>query len=373
MEAKSVRAINEQKASAPMARRRRWLIGPLISLLTVIVFLGGLELVAYAWEQNTAQGPLGWTLVASRRMLTERHGTEQQPYFLLEPDRDYNWEGVPVHINSRGLRTPEFSVPKPPNTFRILNLGDSVVFGWEVRQEDTYGQKLASILNQRDDSRSYEVINAGVPGWDLETERRFLIQEGLDYQPDLILLDLTIVNDIHIDEPSEERERHALFDWLRDNTYSWPFLTTQARFLLSKKRGPEAIPVLNPSTDVDFYFPLDKNDEIWDELWQEIAGMYEAAQEHGIDLRIVAFPTALQINSAAHPHVPQQVFGERAQKTGIDFIDLTPIFQQECERLPEPACEGFENKLFADVWMHPTELGHQLTADYLVDTLEDRS
>ena len=62
-------------------------------------------------------------------------------------------------------------MPKPAGTYGILNLGDSVVFGWEVRQEDTYGKQLEKMLNTqanlnlvRTNESGYEVINAGVPG-----------------------------------------------------------------------------------------------------------------------------------------------------------------------------------------------------------------
>lgn len=371
METKQL-STDEKKSKAKSNRRRlHWLAGPLIALITIILFLGTLELVAYFWERNTAQGPLGWTLVASRRMPPVRYGSDDQPYFLLEPNQGYIWEGIPVHINSRGFRTEEFAIPKPPDTYRILNLGDSVAFGWEVREEDTYGQQLAEILNQQTDGRNYEVINAGVPGWSLNTERNFLEQEGLNYQPDLVLLDLTIVNDIYAEDSPNEEKRFSLFDWLRDNTYAWPFLTIQTRFLLSKQYGPEAIPVLNPGTNPEFYFPLDKNDSVWDKQWRVIAEMHQAAKEQGAEFVIVAFPTALQVNSSAHPNIPQQVFGDRAREKGINFVDLTPVFQEACEGINRSDCEGFENKLFADVWMHPTKLGHELAAQHLAKVLNE--
>ncbi len=371
MESEHTTEAGKQVSLVKPRRRFRWLVGPAISVAALILFIGAIELVAYIWEQKTAQGPLGWTLVASRRMAVEVHGSEDQPYFLLEPGQDYNWEGVPVHISSRGLRNDEFEVPKPQDTYRILNLGDSVAFGWEVDQEETYGYQLVDLLNQQDKSQNYEVINAGVPGWSLETERNFLLQEGLSYQPDLVLLDLTIVNDILAGAAEDSDDKSQLLNWLRDNTYLWPFLTIQMRFLLARQRGPEAIPVLSPGSNPDFYFPLDADDEIWDQHWQDIEDMYLAATEMGAEFKIVAFPTALQVNSASHPDIPQQVFSERAQEMGIEFIDMLPFYKEECDKAAADACEGFENMLFADVWMHPTTLGHTIAAQEIANTIVD--
>jgi hypothetical protein len=69
------------------------------------------ETAGYLWERRTAEEHLGWTLVASRRMPLVRHGAEDQPYYLLEPNRDYTWEGIPVHINAVGLCNEEIVLP----------------------------------------------------------------------------------------------------------------------------------------------------------------------------------------------------------------------------------------------------------------------
>jgi lysophospholipase L1-like esterase len=343
------------------SRGRQLGIGLLISAMTLIMILGGVELAGYLWESKTAQESLGWTLVASRRMPLERHGSGDQPYYLLEPSRDYVWEGIPVHINSRGFRTEEFLVPKPANTYRILNLGDSVAFGWEVQQKDTYGKLLELALNGRQDDHKYEVINAGTPGWNLESERSFLLQEGLQYQPDLVILDVTVVNDIYGGGPAVS-QKLTVFQWLRDHTHAWPFLTTQARFLLAKQIGPEAIPVLNPPRNADAYYPLDEDSPVYDQIWGYITEMYAACRQRDIDFLVIVFPTAFQLNSAKHPDVPQRAFGERARKAGMNFTDLLPVYRQVCQKATTGACEGYENLLFADVWMHPNPLGHQLAA-----------
>ncbi len=66
-----------------------------------------------------------------------------------------------MHINAHGTRGPDFVVPKPANTIRILSLGDSRTFGWGLGDQETYSSLLQDGL-QRDlgNSRKVEVINA---------------------------------------------------------------------------------------------------------------------------------------------------------------------------------------------------------------------
>ncbi len=55
--------------------------------------------------------------------------------------------GVEVKVNSKGLREYEYDYEKPPNTYRILVLGDSITFGWGVAFEKTYSKILEKKLN----------------------------------------------------------------------------------------------------------------------------------------------------------------------------------------------------------------------------------
>jgi hypothetical protein len=344
--------------------------GLLISVATILLCLGGIEVIGYFWEQNTAQGPWGWPLVAARRLHLEKHGPANQPYYLFRPDEDYLWRGIPVHINSHGFRTEEFGLPKSAQTYRILNIGDSIVFGWEVNQKDTYGKQLEQRLNTASKLLRYEVINAGIPGWNLESEYNFLVQEGLGYQPDAVVLDITIVNDIYGGGPVVD-ERPSLFQWLRDNSYGWPFLTIQTRLILAQTKGPEAIPVLNPPKNADAYYPLDEHDPVWDKMWDIIAKMQIACQSRNTPFIIIAFPTALQVNNSGHPDVPQRAIAQRANTSGIKFVDLLPVYQKWCTDNGMNLCEGYQNKLFADVWMHPTEVGHRLATEQILNVFSE--
>ncbi|HXC51667.1 MAG TPA: GDSL-type esterase/lipase family protein [Candidatus Limnocylindrales bacterium] len=92
-----------------------------------------------------------------------------------------------IDNNSRGFRGPEIAA-KAKGTYRILCEGDSITFGFNVDQPDTYPNQLLAELKRRYPGRNFEVINTGVPGWSWVQGRRFLELRGLPLDPDLVIM-----------------------------------------------------------------------------------------------------------------------------------------------------------------------------------------
>ena len=332
-------------------------------IISPLLLVGLLEGLAYVWEQGQANSLYAWELVASRRMVWEQYSQPGAGYTLMKRGGHYEWQSIPVDINANGLRGPETTYEKPPNTYRILNLGDSVAMGWGVREEETYGRQLEQLLNeQATGDLRYEVINAGVPGWNLENELAFLEAEGLKYEPDLILLDLTIVNDIYGKSALLAQDRPAVIEWLRTNTYFWPFLTVQLRWIEAKAKGKERIPVIDPPTEAHFYFPLNAEAGRWTELWDWILTMNRLAEKNGAGFGLILFPLEYQVLDEDYFTLPQELLTARAAEVGIPVLDLLPAYRQACQDKPDGPCQLEDRYLFADVWMHPSAFGHELTA-----------
>ncbi len=333
--------------------------------------LGLLEGTAYLWERSQANGPYAWELVASRRVVWNSFSGTGAGYTLLDPDRSYKFQGIPVVINSHGLRGPETTYEKPPGTYRILNLGDSVAMGWGVRLEESYGRQLELMLNgQLNDDRQFEVINAGVPGWNLENARAYLEAEGLRYEPDLVLLDLTIVNDIYGKNALVKQQRPAVIEWLRANTYFWPFLSVQVRWMEARAAGRARIDVIDPPSEASGYFPLDPAAKLWTEIYREIRAMDRIAEQHGAELVLIMFPLEHQVLDGEFSTLPQKILTEMAAADGISVLDLLPAYQQACRAKPDGPCSHEDRYLFADVWMHPSATGHRLAAVQLMTFLD---
>jgi lysophospholipase L1-like esterase len=108
--------------------------------------------------------------------------------YVLSPSQqgwiDDGW----LTINSLGFRGPEIATPKPPGTFRIVVIGDSVTMGWGVGDGETYPAQLESLLRARFPGRRLEVANLGVGGYDTRQEVTLLERNVERLQPDVVLV-----------------------------------------------------------------------------------------------------------------------------------------------------------------------------------------
>jgi lysophospholipase L1-like esterase len=99
------------------------------------------------------------------------------------------------YINQQGFRrNGEFQKPKPRGVIRIAMLGDSITQGLFVQQGETFSDQLESILNayaKRNNSpKRYEVMNAGVSGYNLGAEVEVLKTKILPYAPDVVVVNM---------------------------------------------------------------------------------------------------------------------------------------------------------------------------------------
>lgn len=91
-----------------------------------------------------------------------------------------------VSVNSAGFRGPELARQLPKDTARIAVLGGSSVFGYLVPEGQDSCRELEKLLAQR--GLSSEVINAGVPGYNMTQCREHYIADVAPLQPDFVIL-----------------------------------------------------------------------------------------------------------------------------------------------------------------------------------------
>ncbi len=124
----------------------------------------------------------------SLRTIIQAHDSDLIIY-TLKPNLDVKFKGVNVKTNSFGLRGSEVSKTKPENTYRIIFLGDSFVFGWGVEEEKTFVRVMERELNASNKfAKKVEVLNFGVPGYSTFQEVELLKEKGLEFNPDAVII-----------------------------------------------------------------------------------------------------------------------------------------------------------------------------------------
>ncbi|HKY33688.1 MAG TPA: hypothetical protein VJV23_14250 [Candidatus Polarisedimenticolia bacterium] len=101
--------------------------------------------------------------------------------YRLLPGSSGLYLGTEIRVNSMGLRGPDRPIPRPQGAWRVLVLGDSMVFGIGLPEEET----LPAHLQRR--IAPAEAINAGVFGYNLPQQVSLLEEAGLRYGPQVVV------------------------------------------------------------------------------------------------------------------------------------------------------------------------------------------
>jgi len=190
-------SVHTAPTGAPRAPRTHWprrvalliVLGLGLSLLTTLLALGEavprlVELPERLAKQRTAETGL--------YVLDEAAG------YVMRPHYNGRWSSLefdqPFRTNAHGLRGPELG-PKAPDEFRIVVLGDSIVFGGQVAEEERFTEQLEGLLHTRGCAR-VRVVNVGTPGWTTFNEAGFLQANRGWLEPDLVVVAVFLGNDV---------------------------------------------------------------------------------------------------------------------------------------------------------------------------------
>ena len=281
--------------------------------------------------------------------------------------------------NSLGLRNREIS-PKNPGTFRILFIGDSLVWSGETSSGELYTEVLEQRLNARSVAQlnSLEVINAGIPGYTTYQELEFLKIYGLDMEPDIVILGF-VFNDVYykyLHRPTKQkmlgREPTAHLYHFNPDTFPGHLfarshlahqIVSMSEILWKRIVGRPVFPFEQRG---DFYLAWKHYG--WDHARALVRDMHSLLRQQGVPLVVLVFPVSDQVNEEyrnldqAYVFYPQRKIREICEEYAIPMLDLTEAIYRE---------GGI--KLFRD-YLHLNERGNDVVANelqkYLVDTLE---
>ncbi len=137
-----------------------------------------------------------------------RFRRSQNPILFYEPNPGVKSEIY--SINSAGFRDREYSKQKDPSVFRIVMLGDSIVWGHGLELQDTFAKQLESLLNEVSD-RKFEVLNFGVSGYSTQQEVELFRVKAKEYDPDLVIVGYCL-NDFEESSVEGEAFKRLYFD-----------------------------------------------------------------------------------------------------------------------------------------------------------------
>jgi hypothetical protein len=316
------------------------------------------------------------------------------PHFVENiPNGRATFIGVPVAINSYGLRGGEVAIPKPPHTSRILVVGDSITFGYGVREEDTYPQALERLLNANtsDSGDRYEVLNGGTLGGSLSDYHHFLTEKARVLQPSIVVVGLAL-NDILVYDKSDSISefgskwqgkqlpvlrrcsrlllRHsALYFYCFARLKS--FLYGSSILNINEVRGPDFV-ALAPTSPYQ--------EHAWESSFEMLSRISEFCRQRGYRFVLVVFPMQMQLSQVqlqfyrqryhlelsddAVSGAPQHKLTEFAARTGIELVDLLPAYREhESEDL------YLHNEMILADPTHPSKRGDHLAAEQICHKL----
>jgi GDSL-like Lipase/Acylhydrolase family len=296
-----------------------------------------------------------------------------------------------VQFNSIGMRDREHAVPKDNGTFRVLLLGDSFMEALQVDFEDSFPKLLEDRLRQAS-HRTVEVINCAVSGWGTDQELIYLQQYGLKFHSDLILIGMTIHNDV---SDNLEGHFHTLVDgkmlpkpkqempWFEYRSLKVKdFLASHSHLtqLLRKYKYRRGLATAAQSLDTHLLQLVRREESAqlgmgWEMTYQLFKQMQEAGKGIGAETAIFLIPLSIQLYDQALTSFirthdvsrddislerPQEKMRQFGNSLGIQIIDLLPNFREWVQRHQRSLHVGDG---------HWNAEGHRIAADVVSEQL----
>jgi lysophospholipase L1-like esterase len=293
---------------------------------------------------------------------------------IVEPDENLIWRlkryrKGPLKTNELGLRDTSYN---PHADIKILLLGDSISWGDGITDlRKCYPYILQKKLGDSHRNKSFEVINASVPGYSTFQHLKYLELYGLQLKPDLILLQFCL-NDVFsrylnlaeyggdniVLGVDTRKAVSGIYGWLLRHSRTFETLT---RFLKRRFRNYEEYNVAKLTSDQ----LSDELEAAWQQNLNEIGQIHQTSNAENTPLMLILAPYYFQLSNPEGVRQPQDRIIAYAQSKGLTYIDLLVPFAQYHRQ--------HSHSLFNDE-NHFSEYGHQIAAEvifgYVLDYLE---
>ncbi len=281
-------------------------------------------------------------------------------------------------ISSAGLRDDETPRAKPAGTFRIAAIGDSLTHGSGGPRERSYPEQLEAQLNARAGTTGahFEVLNFGVPGYNIEQIARRLQVLGLGFDPDVIIYGYAL-NDPQVfsieaealrtlrDEATRAADAdanasHLVGRWLAHARLyqlirQWTHRRENLAALRAQMPNDPAYEAARSGDRTRYFRSIHTEGASAARLARGLDDVAALAREHNLPVLVVIFPlfgTDAGVGPEALADV-HQIVASAASQRGFAVLDLLPVYAH--------ATAAFGTDMNLD-FMHPDALGHRVAA-----------
>jgi len=290
--------------------------------------------------------------------------------YVLNSNSEVNFAGGLVKINEDGYRGSLSTEERTKDIRRIVFLGDSLVFGFGLNEEETLSFQLAQELNK---SYNFEVLNLAITGHNVRQERLHFEHEGIRYSPDILIQGICL-NDFggNIYTPTgfntlldvgELNYKFSNFSFPEKIQFALLKKSSFYQFLLYKWRRfiEKYISKRTDYTPLTLKFmrgDLDNNmKEALLSFEDEILKIKEICDFNNTKFVIIAYGSQMQLTDRELDWM-QSWLEEFCREQGVYFLNLLPAF------------EGYNrDKVFIDEG-HPSKLGNEILSKYLINFLK---
>jgi len=349
-----------QRSVRPPALLASLLLSVGSSALVVVVIVGA-EMLARLWAPDYLVRTRGF------HVFSETYGWAPRKGVSVVID------GKRVSFNGHGYRGRELALPKARDRARVIVLGDSIAFGLDVADQETF----THLLDARDNG--IEAGNLAVQGYGPGQELLVLLREGLGYDPDVVVLAFCLTNDfaeavlpVALYDGSTPQPRFRLVgdrlvlddanlrqsasqrvhQWLGD--YSHLFNRVSAL-------GSRAEPALVPHWQARKHEALRDEDYALRLNLALVRRMDAICRERGIAFLVAAFPNAFQWQ--ARPWLTE-TFLHTLESDGITVVDMSAQFRARGMTFEAVALDGAG---------HLSPLGHAIASRVLENEIASQT
>jgi len=338
-------------------RLKKWFSDLLKICLVTVVLIGAIEVVGrvYIWG---------------------RYGQQGKTYGMWEPDSELgaiprrNSYNTLTTLNNYGFRNAEdVFEPKPSGALRVVCLGGSTTFGYNLRDSETYPQRLQERLRQLEGQSQSQVLNAGAIGYSIGHVAKWAERIVPALKPDVVII-YSGVNEV-LNEWALRQDGVNLDDlggtyghvgmsldqnqWLKQNS----ILVRMVDYLVKHKVLYRMFMSKNSAAPFEDQTPEPQSSVhpwVIENYENMLSNLIDYLRDQGSFVVVVRYPTHDEPLAGSFADLAQEI----AIRKGVVVSDVAKRFDRD-----------FVNKddLFIGTKVHVTAQGADLVAEEIFDTI----